>query len=60
MSPLRKSSRDDAQEPLPLRSSPRVRLTLKPKVTYYEILREDGEYKLLVELTIRLSIHKHA
>jgi hypothetical protein len=34
--------------------------TLKPKVTYYEILREDGEYKLLVELTMWLSNHKHA
>jgi dsRNA-specific ribonuclease len=71
MSPLRKSSRDGAQEPL--RSSPRARPTLKPKVTYYEILqedgeyklhyeilREDGEYKLHVELTIQLSTHKHA
>jgi hypothetical protein len=34
--------------------------TLKSKITYYEILREDGEYKLLVELTMRLSTHKHA
>jgi hypothetical protein len=56
-SPLRKSSRDGAQKPLC--SSPRARPTLKPKITYYEILREDGEYKLLVELTIRLSTHKH-
>jgi hypothetical protein len=55
---LRKSSRDGAQEPLC--SSPRVRPTLKSKITYYEILREDGEYKLLVELTIRVSTHKHA
>jgi hypothetical protein len=57
-SPLRKSSRDDAQEPSC--SSPRARLTLKSKITYYEILREDDEYKFLVELTIRLSTHKHA
>jgi hypothetical protein len=37
-----------------------VRPTPKPKVTYYEIFREDDEYKLLVELTMWLSTHKHA
>jgi hypothetical protein len=53
-----KSLIDGAQEPLC--SSLKARPTLKPKVTYYKILQEDGEYKLLVELTMWLSTHKHA